>query len=296
MDAATQAAPSEGSVAVAEAPATPVVPATNGVTQDPAPQQTPAPEGVVTAPQAPEMLTIMGKQIEKSKVPAEFIDNVRDWEKTYTQKTQEYSAARKKAETFDKLVNNQEFQRWYYEQTNPAARKSQPQNDPFELTPEKQAEFLSDPSKMRSYIEGLATHVMEKVALPAAKAAQYEAQTLRSEQEVTRLAAKYKEDFDELNNNGKIQEVMDKYGQRGQTIDLEDAYWLAKRPYAESQARISAQHRVQQKVDASTLPPAGAPPSQVKLIPAKGLSFEEKIRISAAAAMRGEKIDFDRSR
>lgn len=295
MDPVTQAAPSEGSTAVAEAPLTPEVVATNGVTPETAPQQIAA-EGAVTAPPTPEMLTIMGKQIEKSKVPVEFLDNVRDWEKTYTQKTQEYSRSSKKAEALDKLTQHPAFQKWYQEQTNPAYRNPEPQNDPFELTPEKQAELLSDGGKMRSYFEKLATHVMEKVALPAAQAAQYEARTLRSEQEVSRLAAKYPKDFDELNNNGQIREVMDKYAQRNQTIDLEDAYWLAKRPYVENEAQISAQQRVQQKVAASTLPPQGGAPSQVKIVPAKGLSFEDKIRISASAAMRGEKIEFDRSR
>lgn len=299
MDVATQAASTEGSTATAEAPVIPAGPAANGVTEATATQQAPQAQqvdGGVTPP-APEMLTIMGKQIEKSKVPAEFLDNVRDWEKTYTQKTQEYSSARKKAEALDKLTQNQDFQRWYYEQTNPQARQQnqQPQSDPFELTPEKQAELLSDGGKMRSYFEKLATHVMEKVALPAAQAAQYEAKTLRSEQEVSRLAAKY-QDFDELNKNGQIRDVMDKYFSRNQSIDLEDAYWLAKRPYVENEAQLAAQQRVQQKVQASTMPPGGGAPSQVKLVPAKGLSFEDKIRISAAAAMRGEKIEFDRSR
>lgn len=297
MDPANPTAQAEGSTAVLEAPTSASI-QEPGVTQAPVnPQQPPVVDPAAQAPvPAPEMLTIMGRQIEKSKVPAEFLQNVQEWEKTYTQKTQEYSAARKKAEALDRLTQHPAFQQWYREQTNPQAQaQRQPQNDPFELTPEKQAELLSDGNKMRDYFEKLATHVMEKVALPAAQAAQWEAKTLRSEQEVIRLAEKYN-DFDELNNNGKIQEIVDKYAQRNQSIDLEDAYWIAKRPYVESQAQIAAQQRVQQKVQASTLPPGGGAPSQVKLIPGKGVSFEDKIRISAQAAMRGEKIQFDNSR
>lgn len=290
MDPATQTANPESSAAPAVTE-TPQASAEAVATQGPVPEQAP---GAGTAPVAPEMLTIMGTQIEKSKVPPEFLEKVQGWEKSYTQKTQEYSAARKKAEALDQLSRHPAFQKWYAEQTNPQARKAEPESDPWALTPEKQAELLSDPKAMRTYIEGLTKNVVEQVALPAARQAQYEARTLRNEQEVNRLAAKYS-DFDDLNNNGKIEAATAKYAQRGVDLELEDAYWLAKRPFMESEAQVKAQQRVQEKVSASTLPPGGGAPSQVKLIPAKGLSFEDKLRAAFAAKFRGEEIKFDPS-
>jgi len=250
-----------------------------------------APSDGVTTP-APEMLNIMGVQIDKSKVPPELLDKVGNWNKAYTQKSQEVSEYRKRAEAFDTLRNHPAFQQWYYQQINGQGQPSQPQKDPLELSPERQAELLSDPNKMRQYMEDIALNLIQKSVVPEVRKAQYEARTLKNEQEISRIAERHK-DFDQLNNNGEIEKVLERYSQRGTEIDLEDAYWLAKRPYMESEATMKAQQRVKDKANGTTLPPSNARLSDVKVVPAKGLSFDQKLKMATEAATRGEKIRFD---
>lgn len=280
-----ESSPAEGGQPI-EATSTPQA---TGATEGTAPVEGQPQEGVGTTPPA-KTLNIMGVQIDESKVPPELLEKLDAWNKSYTQKSQEASELRQRAQAFDTLRNNQAFQKWYYEQTNPqAATQGQGQ---FDLTPEKQAELLTEPKKFQEYVQNMALDLIQKVALPEAQKAKYEAQTLRMEQEVGHLAGKYK-DFDDLNNSGKISEVLEKYAQKGADIDLEDAYWLAKRPFMESEAVLKAQQRVQAKVNGTTLPPASATNSGVKVVSAKGLSFQEKLRVAAEAAARGEKIQFD---
>lgn len=243
-----------------------------------------------TAP-APEMLSIMGVEIDKSKVPPELLEKVDHWNREYTQKSQKLSEAEKKAAQLDQLANYPGFQKWYWQEIN--GGKEAPKEDPFKLTPERQAELLSDSDKFQQYVQSMILDGINRYAMPAANQAKEEAQVLRSEQEVSRLAQAY-EDFDDLNDSGKIQEIVAQYAQRGSEIDLEDAYWLAKRPYMESQAELRAHQRVGEKINGSTLQPSGAPAGErVKTLPGKGLSFEDKVRIAAEHAFRGEKMRFD---
>lgn len=282
MDTATAAPPTENSAPAQTAPA---------VTPSAGATETSANTGQTTQPTPVEKLSIMGVDIEKSKVPPELLGKVDSWNKAYTETTQKLSAAEKKAQALDQLSNHQGFQKWYWEQMNGGAKPEVKKEDPYNLTPETQAELLSDPAKMRSYIEGLTKSVIDQYALPAANEARREAQTLRNEQTIEHLAEKYK-DFDNLTD--KISEVIGKYYQKnGVDIDLEDAYWLAKRPFMESEAEIKAHQRVEEKVNGSTLPPSGAPPAGVKMISGKGMSFEEKMRVAAEHAFRGEKVKFD---
>ena len=293
MDSATQVATPESSTG---APVTDTTAAGGNVaaTEGTATPEQVAAQAATTAP-TPEMLSIMGTQIEKAKVHPELLGKLDQWNKDYTQKSQDYSKARKQADVLEKLTQYPAFQKWYYEQTNPQARQTQQQADPFELTAERQAELLADPKSFRSYVEGVTTDIVQRIALPAAQQAQREARSMRNEHEVSRLAGMY-EDFDQLNNNGKIEAVQAKYASKNVEIDLEDAYWLAKRSIVESEAQVRAHQRVQDKVAATTLPPGGAAPSQVKVVPAKGMPFEDRMRLAAAAAYRGEKIQFDLSR
>lgn len=245
--------------------------------------------GAGTAPI--EKLSIMGMEIEKSKVPPELLEKVDAWNKAYTEKSQKLSEAEKKAQQLDQLSNHPAFQKWYYEQLR-GPQPQTPPEDPYNLTPERQAELLSDPKRMREYVEGLAKSVVEKYALPAANQARMEAVTLRNEQRVAQLADKYK-DFDDLNGQGKIEEVVAKYARQGVDIDLEDAYWLAKRPFMESEATARAHQRVQEKVNGTTLQPSGAPANTgIKPVSGKGLSLEEKMRMAFEASLRNEKIKF----
>lgn len=286
MDTPVSAGNPDNSAGGATATADTVSDALPGATQG----QPANPDAAVQTPAAPEMLTVMGQQIEASKVPPEFREKLTGWNKAYTETSQRASELDKKAQALDQLTKHDGFRKWYADQLNPQPKAPEPSK--FELTPEKQAELLSDPAKMQGYIEGLTMDVINRVALPAAKQAQMEARTLRNEQEISRLAERHP-DFDDLNKNGKIEEIVAGYAQRGAEIPLEDAYWLAKRPFMESEAHVKAQQRVQEKVGASTLAPAGATPTGIKVLPGKGLSMSEKFKLAAAATMRGEKVQFD---
>lgn len=289
MDEATLTATPEISTPASEGSTQTAAPTQEGATQGTAEGQT-TQQAEVTAPAA-EKLSIMGVEIEKSKVPPEMLDKVDQWNRSYTEKSQKLSEAEKKAKSLDQLANNPAFQKWYYEQLR-GPQAATPAEDPYKLTPETQAELLSNPDKMRSYVEGLATAVVNKYALPAAQQAQLEAKTLRNETAIARLADKYK-DFDDLNNQGKIEEIVSKYARQGVDMDLDDAYWLAKRSFMESEAESKAHQRVQEKVNGSTLQPSGAPANTgIKPVSGKGLSFEEKMRVAAEHAYRGEKIRF----
>ena len=256
-----------------------------------------------------ELLTIMGTQIPKSKVPPELLEKVDNWNKSYTQSRQELAESKKRAEAFDQLRGHEGFQKWYRQQVQAemAAQNGQlpPQaqgaDNPFTLTPEKQAELLSDPKAFQDYIQNYTLSLIQQVALPQSRAAHQEARTLRDERTVEQLAAKFNGKdgspaFDDLNNTGKIDEVLAKYAKRGTDLDLEDAYWLAARPTVESSARLKAQQRVQEKANGTTLPPSGGGNSGVKIVPAKGLSFSDKLKIAAEAGYRGDKIQFDSTR
>ena len=246
-------------------------------------------QSAASAQAAVEKLSIMGVEIDKSKVPSELLDKVEGWNKSYTEKSQRLTAAEKKAQALDQLANDQAFRQWYWERVN--GKPGEAKEDPYALTPERQAELLSDPKQFRDYIEGLTKVAVDRYAVPAANQARAEAMTLRNEQTVSRLATEHK-DFDQLNNEGKIEEVVAKYAQQGVDIDLEDAYWLAKRPFMESEAEIKAQQRVAEKVNGSTTPPSGAPPAGIKIVSGKGMSFEDKMRTAFEHNLRGEKIKF----
>lgn len=273
------------------ATATPVDGAAPAATQGTPAQPAATADGTNGTPPQPQMLTIMGRQIEASKVPPEFAESLKAWNKDYTEKSQAAAALRRKAEALDSLTAHDGFKRWYAEQLNPQPRREEPQTP----TPEQQAELLSDPVKFDQYVEKRVMDIVQKVALPAAQQAQMEARTLRNEQEIGRLAGKYS-DFDDLTNSGKLEEVMLRYAKKGTEIDLEDAYWLAKRPFMESEAIAKAQGRVQEKVGAQVLPPTNGNSAGVKVIPAKGMSLEDKLRAAFAAGVRGEKVQFDPTR
>lgn len=281
MAVETPAATPDNSAPTTEATA----PVEAAITQGTAEGQTPA---VQETKPPEERLSIMGVEIEKSKVPPELLEKVDNWNKSYTEKSQALSAAEKEAKILGQLKQNPAFQKWYWDQVR-GPQPETPKSDPYDLTPERQAELLSDPSKFKDYIKGMATAVMNEVAIPAAQQAQYQAQVLRSERETEALIARHP-DAQDLINNEKIQEVIVKYP----TLNFEDAYWLAKRDYTESEAELKGQQRVQEKVNGSVIPPSGAPPvEKIKTIPGKGLPFDERVKIALEHSLRNEKIRFD---
>lgn len=276
------AAPPESSAPAVE---TAPVATEGGSTEVKAEGQTPQ---VADTKPVEEKLSIMGMEIEKSKVHPELLEKVDSWNKSYTEKSQALSAAEKKAKALEQLSQNPAFQKWYYDQLR-GPQPEQPKEDPYKLTPERQAELLSDPQKMQDYFKGLATSVIKEVALPAAEAARHEAQVLRSEREIEALKAAHP-DAQDLIDNDQIQGVVQKYP----NISIEDAYWLAKRAYTESEAALKAHQITKDKVNGSTLPPSGAPAAEkIKTLPGKGLSLEEKMRLAFEHSLRNEKIRFD---
>lgn len=219
------------------------------------------------------------KPQEQAFDPAKIDPKAKEYfEKEYSSKYSDYESHKKKAQEYELVRNDPEFQKWIISRNQPEAPK------PFDITDEQFSIAMTDRAQFVKLVQEAAKHLVNTEIGPKLQQTDRHFQVESKKAELSKVMQKY-QDFGELDKRGLIAPIVEKYGG---AISFDDAYWIAKRETWNEDVAKAARGQLNSRKAASVEKGDNAPSVRKNVL--KFSSREEAMRAVAQAVREGREV------
>lgn len=188
---------------------------------------------------------------DPAKLPPEHQTAFKSWQAEQEKKYSNYSEYEKRAKAFDTLVGHPEFREWYQNRQTPKPAPAPEKPQALDISDEDFSAILGgDKAKFAQVLDKMVQQRAEGLIGPKLQKTEQEVTTMRRVSEIERFA-KDNADFWKLDDDGKIEPLIQKYPQ----LPIADVYKLAKFDTLKQEAVARAHGIVEKKRAAVTEKP-----------------------------------------